>query len=76
MDLLEKGIPLLPIETLEKDINRIPNTPSFAASAWLGKNVLATLKKIIVTTVASIKKDFDSAKIRQNHHFNSEVVNI
>ena len=76
MDLLEKGIPLLPIETLEKDINRIPNTPSFAASAWLGKNVIATLKKIIVTTVASIKKDFDSAKIRQNHRLNSEVVNI
>ena len=63
---------MLPIETLEKDINRIPNTPSFEVSAWQGKNVLATLKKIIVTTVASIKKDFDSAKIRQNHRLNSD----
>jgi small GTP-binding protein len=76
MDLLGKGIPLLSAETLEKDLNRIPNTPSFAASAWIGKNVLATLKKIIVTTMASIKKDMNCAQIRQNRCLNSEVVNI
>ena len=75
MDLLQKGIPLLPPETLDKDLNRIPKTPSFVASATQGKNVLATLKKIIVTTVASIKKDLDSAEIRQNRCLKSEVVN-
>ena len=67
MDLLEKGIPLLPTEMLEKDLNRIPKTPSFEASAWLGINVIETLKKIIVMTVASvIDKDLDSANINQN----------
>ncbi|MBW2429858.1 MAG: GTPase domain-containing protein [Deltaproteobacteria bacterium] len=76
MDLLEKGIPLLPTEALDKDLNRIPKTPSFVASATQGKNVLATLKKIIVTTVASIKKDLDSAEISQNRCLKSEVANI
>jgi GTPase SAR1 family protein len=66
MDLLEKGIPLLPTETLEKDLNQIPKTPFFEASAWMGINVIATLKKIIVTTVASIKKDLNNMEIRQN----------
>jgi small GTP-binding protein len=76
MDLLQKGIPLLPTETLDKDLNKIPKTPSFLASAAQGKNVLATLKKIIVTTVASIKKDLDSAENRQNRYPKSEVANI
>jgi signal recognition particle receptor subunit beta len=62
MDLLEKGIPLLPIETLEKDLNRELKTPTFKASAWLGINVLATLKKIIIITVASIRKDLSKEK--------------
>jgi signal recognition particle receptor subunit beta len=57
MDLKEQGIPLLPIETLERDLNSQLKTPSFAASAVLGNNVVATLKKIISLTVASIKKD-------------------
>jgi signal recognition particle receptor subunit beta len=57
MDLKEQGIPLLPIATLERDLNRQLKTPSFPASAVLGNNVVATLKKIISLTVASIKKD-------------------
>lgn len=57
MDLKEQGIPLLPIATLERDLNSQLKTPSFPASAVLGNNVVATLKKIISLTVASIKKD-------------------
>ena len=57
MDLKEQGIPLLPLTVLEKDLNNEKKTPSFAASALLGTNVVATLKKIISLTVASIKKD-------------------
>ena len=57
MDLKEQGIPLLPLETLERDLNSQLKTPSFAASAVLGSNVVATLKRIISLTVASIKKD-------------------
>jgi signal recognition particle receptor subunit beta len=57
IDLKEQGIPLLPLSTLEKDLNGQLKTPSFAASAVLGTNVVATLKRIISLTVASIKKD-------------------
>ena len=57
MDLKDQGIPLLPLDTLEKDLNCKLKSPSFPASAVLGKNVVATLKKIISLTVASIKKD-------------------
>jgi signal recognition particle receptor subunit beta len=57
MDLLEQGIPLLPVDILEKDLNSRLRRPSFAASALSGTNVVSTLKKIISMTVASIKKD-------------------
>lgn len=65
MDLLDKGVPLLPVERLEKDLNPMPQAPSFVASAKMGKNVIATLKKIIVLTVASVKKKINPAEIRQ-----------
>lgn len=54
MDLGEQGIPLLPLETLEKDLNSKLKTPSFQASALAGKNVVLTMKKIISMTMASI----------------------
>lgn len=57
IDLQEQGIPLLPIQTLEKDLNSQLKIPAFQASALQGTNVVATLKKIISLTVASIKKD-------------------
>lgn len=57
MDLKEQGIPLLSVKTLERDLNSQLKMPSFPASAVLGKNVIATLKRIISLTVASIKKD-------------------
>jgi signal recognition particle receptor subunit beta len=57
IDLKEQGIPLLPLTTLEKDLNSQLKLPSFAASAVLGTNVVETLKRIISMTVASIKKD-------------------
>ena len=57
MDLREQGIPLLPVAILERDLNSQLKIPSFQASALLGTNVVATLKRIISLTVASIKKD-------------------
>jgi hypothetical protein len=57
IDLREQGIPLLPLQTLERDLHSQLKTPSFAASAVLGTNVVATLKRIITLTVSSIKKD-------------------
>ena len=57
IDLLEQGIPLLPVQTLERDLNSQLKIPAFTASALQGTNVAATLKKIISMTVASIKRD-------------------
>lgn len=57
IDLKEQGIPLLPVSTLESDLNSQLKITSFASSAILGTNVVATLKRIISLTVASIKKD-------------------
>ena len=57
LDLLEQGIPLLSTDTLERDLNSQLKRPSFSASALKGTNVVATLKKIISMTVASIKRD-------------------
>ena len=57
VDLVEQGIPLLPIEILEQDLNNQLKRPSFKASALTGTNVVLTLKKIISMTVASIKRD-------------------
>jgi len=57
IDLKEQGIPLLPLATLERDLNSQLKRPSFPASTVLGTNVVATLKRIISLTVASIKKD-------------------
>ena len=54
IDLGEQGIPLLPLEILEKDLNSKLKTPSFQASALAGKNVVSTMKKIISMTMASI----------------------
>ena len=57
IDLKEQGIPLLPLATLERDLNSKLKKTSFASSAVLGTNVIETLKRIISLTVTSIKKD-------------------
>ena len=54
-DLAEEGIPLLPIERLEKSLNRQLKVPSFEASALTGENVVETMKKIISLAVSSLE---------------------
>ncbi len=54
VDLSEQGIPLLPIETMDKDLNSRLKTASFPASALTGTNVVMTMKKIISMTMAAI----------------------
>jgi signal recognition particle receptor subunit beta len=56
-DLLDEGIPLLPVEWLEKDLNSKLMAPSFEASALKGPNVVQTMKKIIIMTIGSLRKD-------------------
>lgn len=56
-DLAEQGIPLLSLETLEKDLNSKLKAPYFEASALLGSNVVATLKRIVWMTMSSLLKE-------------------
>ena len=56
-DLEALGIPMLHIETLEKDLNSELKAPSFASSALLGTNVVQTFKKIASMTVVSLEKE-------------------
>lgn len=54
-DLEQHGITLLPVKTLEKDLNSKLKVRSFEASALVGTNVAQTLKEIIVLTMTSIE---------------------
>ncbi len=56
-DLSEQGIPILPVETLEKQLNSKLKAPSFEASALVGTNVANTMKKIMSMTIASLQKE-------------------
>jgi hypothetical protein len=57
MDLQEQGIPLIPLPVLNQELNGRLKAPAFPASAIRGTNVVATLKKIISMSVATIKTD-------------------
>ncbi len=54
-DLEAQGIPLLSLETMEKDLNSQLKVPFFPASAATGDNVVATMKKIISLTMTSLQ---------------------
>jgi signal recognition particle receptor subunit beta len=56
-DLAEQGIPLLPVEALEKQLNSKLKAPSFAASALVGTNVAKTMKRIILMTMNSLQEE-------------------
>jgi len=57
-DLEEQGALLLPPTTLLNDLNRQYRKPYFVASALKGKNVVATLKKIITLTMDAVEKKY------------------
>ncbi len=57
-DLMDSGVPLLDIDTLENDLNRQLKVPFFAASAVSGVMVVPTLKEIMNLTMASLEKEF------------------
>ena len=54
-DLAESGIPLLDIETMQKDLNSKLKAPYFEASAVQGTNVIPTVKKAISVTIVSLQ---------------------
>jgi small GTP-binding protein len=54
-DLAASGIPLIGIDTLEKDLNARLKAPFFEASAVQGHNVIPTVKKAISVTIVSLQ---------------------
>lgn len=61
-DLAEQGIPVLPMEVLEKDLNSKLEAPSFPASALKGKGVGDTLKKCLVLTLRHLQNELSWAE--------------
>ncbi len=58
-DLEKQGIPLLPLEQMEKDLNRQLKVPSFPASAVTGEGVGKTLQTCLKLTLQSLKKELN-----------------
>jgi hypothetical protein len=56
-DLAKEGIPLMPIEQMEHELNRQLNVPSFQASAIKGDGVGKTLQNCLKLTLLSLKKE-------------------
>lgn len=54
-DLEKEGIRLLSVESMEKDLNRKLQVPSFSASAFNGQGVGATLKECLKLTLHSLQ---------------------
>lgn len=54
-DLASQGIPLMPIEKMERDLNRQLKVPSFPASAVNGQGVGTTLKECLKLTLKSLQ---------------------
>jgi len=57
-DLEEQGIPLMPVEMMEGDLNSKLKAPSFEASALKGSGVGDTLKKSLVLTLRRLQQEF------------------
>jgi len=56
-DLGDEGIPIMPIELMEQDLNSKLKVPSFEASAMKGKGVGGTLKTCIILTLRHLQKE-------------------
>jgi signal recognition particle receptor subunit beta len=61
-DLGRQGIPLMPLEQMEKELNRQLKVPCFPASALTGKGVGNTLKECLKLTLVSIRKQLKLVK--------------
>ena len=61
-DLAAQGIPLMPIDLMERDLNRQLKVPSFEASAVTGTGVGVTLKECLKVTLKALQKEFKWAQ--------------
>ena len=56
-DLAEQGIPILPVETLNQELNSELKAPVFEASAVEGTGVIETFKKVTAMTIISLENE-------------------
>jgi len=61
-DLASNGIPLIPLQVMERDLNRQLRVPSFPASALKGTGVGRTLKESIKLTLHHLQQELKWAK--------------
>jgi signal recognition particle receptor subunit beta len=61
-DLGEEGLPIMPIELMERDLNSKLKVPSFEASAVKGKGVGDTLKECMILTLRHLNKELSWAQ--------------
>ena len=55
-DLAKQGLPVMPIEQLDKDLNRQLKVPAYPASAVSGDGVGTTLKECLKLTLKHLRK--------------------
>ena len=57
-DLETEGIPILPVDVMDRDLNSELKVPFFSASAVKGKEVGATLKECLKLTLRQLYREF------------------
>ncbi len=61
-DLAKEGIPLMPLQKMNRDLNRQLKVPHFPASAIKGDGVGTTLQECLKRTLLYLQKEFKWAK--------------
>ena len=61
-DLGAQGIPIMPLEVMERELNGKLKVPSFEASAVKGTGVWDTLKKCLLLTLRHLQKELQWSK--------------
>jgi len=61
-DLEEEGIPLMPVERMDHDLNRQLKAPYFTASAIKGQGVPQTIMECLKRTLLNLQKQLNWAK--------------
>ncbi len=61
-DLAKEGIPVMPLEKMERDLNRQLKVPSFPGSAVKGDGVGKALQECLKLTLRSLQKQLNWAK--------------
>ena len=61
-DLGAQGIPVMPLEVMERELNGKLKVPSFEASAVKGTGVWDTLKKCLLLTLRHLQKELQWSK--------------